>query len=137
VAGLLARSCSQPGWSDSHGPSISLLIPSALDVLVGQEKDSATERAVAGVASYMLPGGVQFYRGEWGKGGVMLGGFAASLVYAVWAGIGPGEYCTDLQGQPHCHTTPYAPNGHFWVGLGSAVGFQLWSVLDALSPSGR
>jgi hypothetical protein len=94
---------------------------------------SLDERAIAGAASYLLPGAGQFYRGDRGRGALMLGGFAASLVYAVVAGIGEGEICA---GQT-CQTVPYDVNRRFLFGLGAAVGFHTWSVLDALSHAQR
>ena len=97
------------------------------------EEDSPSERAFAGIASALLPGAGQFYRGERLKGAVMLSAAAASVVYALTAGIGEAEVCAGAAGQQVCQTAPHQINSRFWIGLGSAAGVQVWSILDALS----
>jgi hypothetical protein len=91
------------------------------------EEWSPERRAVAGAASYLLPGAGQFYRGDRVKGAVMLGAFAAAITFAAVAGIGEGEVCAGSA----CHTA-HRLNSRFWLGLGTAAGVHAWSVVDAL-----
>jgi len=95
--------------------------------------DSPNERAFAGIASALLPGAGQFYRGERLKGALMLSAAAASVVYALTAGIGEDEVCLGPTGQQVCQTAPHQINSRFWIGLGTAGAVQVWSILDALS----
>jgi hypothetical protein len=97
----------------------------------------AIEPAVAGGLSVLIPGGGQFYNGQNVKGSLMLLGFAASVVYAVTAGLGDREICAGDVPHQVCNTHSHWPNSRFWIGLGSAGGVQAWSILDAVAVANR
>lgn len=106
---------------------------SPLEAHSNDDPSDMRERAIAGLWSAYLPGAGQFYRGERAKGIAMLTGFAASITYAVVAGIGEGDVCA---GPPHnqvCSSMPHTVNRSFFIGMGWATGFYAWSLLDALS----
>lgn len=92
------------------------------------------ERTIAGLWSSFIPGAGQFYKGEVGKGALMLGAFTASIVYAVAAGIGEGELCSAPMASfgPNCMPIRHDINSSFFIGLGSAAGVYVWSVVDAV-----
>ncbi len=100
------------------------------------ERSFPDERTVAGLWSAFIPGAGQFYKGETGKGALMLAGFVGSVIYAGVAGFGDGELCTG-QGSLNCVQTSHQPNRHLAIGLGSAAGFYFWSILDAITDRGR
>ena len=104
----------------------------------GPEGDGSfpAERTVAGLWSAFIPGAGQFYRGEPGKGALMLTGFVGSVIYAGVAGFGKDQLCTGPSGSGAC-VDATRPNRHFAIGLGSAAGFYIWSVLDAIVDRGR
>lgn len=94
------------------------------------------ERTVAGLWSAFIPGAGQFYKGEPGKGTVMLTGFVGSVIYAGVAGFAKDQLCTGPSGSSTC-VDATRPNRHLAIGLGSAAGFYIWSVLDAIVDRGR
>lgn len=92
------------------------------------------ERSMAGLWSSFIPGAGQFYKGENAKGALMLSAFTASLIYAVTAGIGEGELCSAPMGPfgQNCVPIRHDINSRFFIGLGSAAGVYVWSVVDAV-----
>ena len=104
------------------------------DAVPGLVDEVRDDRIVAGLWSVLIPGAGQFYRGERSKGAVMLGGFLGSLGYAVFAGMGKDEICATGPAGSACVEASHQPNRHLAIGLGAAVGFHVWSVLDALAP---
>lgn len=120
-------------WRDGVAPAPLQLAEGEADRGTG----SAYEPALAGGMSYLLPGGGQFYNGQTVKGGLMLAGFTASVVYALTAGLGDREVCAGEAATRVCSTHPHWPNSRFWMGLGGAVGIQAWSILDAIAVANR
>jgi len=135
-AGLLAAQ-EAPGprvaWSGALTPAPTLF---AADE-EGDPTRPGFEPALAGGMSVLLPGGGQFYNGQNMKGGLMLAGFAASVVYAVTAGLGDREICAGQGATRVCDTQSHWPNSRFWIGLGSAAGLQAWSIVDAIAVASR
>jgi hypothetical protein len=120
-------------WPDVLAPATSLL--SAEEE--GEFYRPGLEPALAGGMSLLLPGGGQFYNGQNVKGGLMLAGLAASVVYAFTAGLNHREFCAGEGMTRVCQTQSHWPNSRFWIGLGSAAGVQAWSVLDAIAVANR
>ena len=67
---------------------------------------------------FVIPGAGQAYNGQWGKGGLMLGGYVGSFGVVVAGAddciFGSGTGC-----------------GLAYAGLAGMVGFALWSMIDA------
>jgi hypothetical protein len=106
----------------------------------GEEEDQwwpGHARMAAGLASTIVPGGGQFFKGERGKGALMLTAFAAAITYAFTAGFSDQEICVGPSTQPHCTVATNQMNGRFLIGLGTAAGIQAWSIVDAFSPRRR
>ncbi len=72
--------------------------------------------------SVMLPGAGQAYNGQWGKGGLMLGGVAVSVV-VVAANVGDCGIGSIFGNTDGC--------GLVVAGVVGMVGFALWSWIDA------
>ena len=66
----------------------------------------------------VIPGAGQAYNGQWGKGGLMLGGQVASAVVMV-------------AGADDCIFGSGTDCGVAYVGAAGVIGFWLWSVIDA------
>ena len=71
--------------------------------------------------SVMLPGAGQGYNGQWGKGGLMLGGVAVSVV-VVAANVGDCAIGSIFGNTDGCALT--------YAGVVGMVGFALWSWID-------
>lgn len=66
----------------------------------------------------------------------MLTGFVGSVIYAGVAGFGNDQLCTGPSGSGACLDAT-RPNRHLAIGLGSAAGFYVWGILDAIVDRGR
>ena len=108
--------------------------PQWTDAMIGSshtaEAQTASEQTVesrkspwaAFGLSVLIPGAGQAYNGQWGKGGLMLGGEVASVV-VVAANIGDCGIGTFFGNTDGC--------GLVTVGLIGMAGFALWSWIDA------
>jgi len=70
------------------------------------------------LSAFVLPGAGQAYNGQWGKGGLMLGGMAVSL------GLVVADDCDVFYTANNCGFLTAA-------GVVSFLGFALWSYIDA------
>ena len=107
-----------------------LLLVLLTTVLIGSahlaEAQTASEQTVearkspvaAFGLSFMIPGAGQAYNGQWGKGGLMLGGAVVStVVFAV--GVSNSIFSTD------------GDDGLIVAGFVGMAGFWVWSMIDA------
>ena len=113
------------------GPLLLVLLTT---VLIGSahtaEAQTASEETVEGRKSpwaafglsFLIPGGGQAYNGQWGKGGLMLGGEVASIVI-VAANAGDCAVGSLFGNSDGC--------GLAWAGVVGIAGFALWSWIDA------
>ncbi|MGH7460105.1 MAG: hypothetical protein ACREMA_03635 [Longimicrobiales bacterium] len=114
-----------------------LEVPASEPAPVQDVQRTRIEPALAGGLSVLLPGAGQFYNGQKTKGTLMLAGAAASVIYAVTAGIGDDQICVGSGRTRFCEIAPYQVNGRFWLGLGATAGIQIWSILDAIAVANR
>ncbi len=84
----------------------------------GQTVESRKSPWAAGGLSVLLPGAGQAYNGQWGKGGLMLGGMAVSF------GVVLADDCDVFYTANNCGFLTAA-------GFVGVVGFALWSWIDA------
>jgi len=80
---------------------------------------------VAFLLSFLVPGAGQGYNGQWGKAGVMFGGFVVSSAVLL------SGFCTDS-----CSDNP-SRDRSFVVGALGFVGFPVWSWIDAPRSASR
>jgi hypothetical protein len=106
---------------------------SLTDTAKAEHRSQGIEPALAGGLSVLIPGAGQFYNGQHIKGGLMLAGFGASIIYAATSVFGDKEVCAMGGPQPLCNTLPAWPDRRFWIGVGVAGGIYGWSVLDAIA----
>ena len=79
------------------------------------EAQSRKSPYVAGGLSFVIPGTGQFYNGQWGKGGLMLGGAVVSTAMAF-----SGIVCAD-----HNNDCP-----QLYAGVAGYIGIWVWSMID-------
>ncbi len=81
---------------------------------------------IAGVASFLIPGLGQMISGEGGRGvGFLAGSFGSFIIFYVGA-VERNNYINNGSGGSSSGT------GLMLVGLGSAIGVEIWSVVDAV-----
>ena len=106
----------------SFRPFLLLLLTAMLIGAAARTAEAQTESRkspwLAFGLSYLLPGAGQAYNGQWGKGGLMLGGVAVSF------GVVLADDCDVFYTANDCGFLTAA-------GVVGMVGFVLWSWIDA------